>query len=85
MSVVAALSSWLVHTNHRGNGSWTQRYERSVPVTGLEPITQAASTGTTVHFLPDPALVAPTRLAPQALGGLSCAPLVLEIRDDLGR
>ena len=25
MSVVAALSDWLVHTNHRREGSWTQR------------------------------------------------------------
>jgi DNA gyrase subunit B len=85
MSVVAALSSWLVHTNHRGNGSWTQRYEHGVPVTGLEPIAPAASTGTTVHFLPDPALVAPAQLTRQALSGLGCAPLVLEVHDDLGR
>jgi len=26
MSVVAALSTWLVHTNRRRGGSWTQRY-----------------------------------------------------------
>ncbi|MGN6301695.1 MAG: ATP-binding protein [Angustibacter sp.] len=56
MSVVAALSSWLVHTNHRGNGSWTQRYEHGVPVTGLQPVAPAASRGTTVHFLPEPPL-----------------------------
>lgn len=35
MSVVAALSTWLVHSNRRSNGSWTQRYERGIPVTDL--------------------------------------------------
>ncbi|WP_415952236.1 ATP-binding protein [Streptomyces sp. KLOTTS4A1] len=63
MSVVAALSTWLVHTNRRRSGSWTQRYEYGVPTTDLQPIadevtgTTAASgtttaTGTTVRFLP---------------------------------
>src|SRR6476469_6359582 len=54
ISVVAALSAWLVHTNHRGNGSWTQRYEHGIPVTGLVPVAAQpdSGTGTTVHFLP---------------------------------
>lgn len=52
MSVVAALSDWLIHTNRRVNGSWTQRYERGIPVTGLEPIEGDGSTGTTVRFRP---------------------------------
>lgn len=38
MSVVAALSEWLVHTNRRRNGAWTQRYEHGIPVTDLVPI-----------------------------------------------
>lgn len=38
MSVVAALSEWLVHTNRRAGGAWTQRYEHGVPATGLNPI-----------------------------------------------
>jgi topoisomerase IV subunit B len=33
MSVVAALSEWLIHTNRRTGGSWTQRYEHGVPTT----------------------------------------------------
>lgn len=53
MSVVAALSTWLVHTNRRRNGSWTQRYEHGVPTTDLHPIADDLTTGTTVHFLPD--------------------------------
>ncbi|MGZ4635628.1 hypothetical protein [Oryzihumus sp.] len=52
ISVVAALTAWLVHTNHRGTGSWTQRYEHGIPVTGLEPVAARPTTGTTVHFLP---------------------------------
>ncbi|WNI24260.1 ATP-binding protein [Streptomyces sp. ITFR-16] len=52
MSVVAALSERLTHTNRRRNGSWTQRYEHGVPVTDLDPAPDAATTGTTVHFHP---------------------------------
>ncbi|WP_280242038.1 ATP-binding protein [Nocardia abscessus] len=53
MSVVAALSRWLVHTNRRQHGAWTQRYEYGVPVTDLLPVTPNGTTGTTVHFRPD--------------------------------
>ncbi|MET9463811.1 ATP-binding protein [Streptomyces sp. NPDC006544] len=53
MSVVAALSEWLIHTNRRRNGSWTQRYEHGVPVTDLEPTEADGTTGTCVRFLPD--------------------------------
>ena len=57
MSVVAALSTWLVHTNYRQDGAWTQRYEHGIPVTDLVPIAGNGNTGTTVHFIPDPALL----------------------------
>lgn len=50
MSVVAALSDRLTHTNRRLNGSWTQRYEYGVPVTDLDPIDSDGTTGTSVHF-----------------------------------
>lgn len=53
MSIVAALSTWLVHTNRRRNGAWTQRYEHGIPVTALVSIPDNESTGTTVHFLPN--------------------------------
>ncbi|MEU1961025.1 hypothetical protein [Nocardia sp. NPDC019304] len=52
MSVVAALSRWLVHTNRRRHGAWTQRYENGVPVTDLLPVAADGTTGTTVHFRP---------------------------------
>ncbi len=60
MSVVSALSEWLTHTNRRVNGSWRQRYEGGIPVTDLTPITNDGTTGTTVHFRPNPALPART-------------------------
>ncbi len=52
MSVVAALSQWLIHTNRRRDGAWTQRYEYGVPVTDLVPVGDDHTSGTTVHFLP---------------------------------
>ncbi|MGW2703833.1 hypothetical protein [Streptomyces sp. NPDC001340] len=56
MSVVAALSEWLMHTNRRLDGAWTQRYEHGVPVTDLEPVQADGTTGTLIRFLPDTAL-----------------------------
>jgi topoisomerase IV subunit B len=56
VSVVAALSEWLVHTSRRQDGAWTQRYEHGMPVTGLLPVTGSGATGTVVHFRPDPAI-----------------------------
>lgn len=50
MSVVAALSEWLLHENRRPDGAWQQRYERGVPVTDLEPLPSDGTTGTAVHF-----------------------------------
>lgn len=57
MSVVAALSTWLRHTNHRAKGSWTQEYRHGVPVEELREVEPCGRTGTTVQFLPDPELV----------------------------
>ncbi|MQA03734.1 MAG: ATP-binding protein [Streptosporangiales bacterium] len=58
LSVVAALSTWLVHTNRHADGAWTQRYEHGLPVTDLAAVDGGEPTGTTVHFLPDTSLVA---------------------------
>lgn len=52
LSVVAALSEWLIHTNRRTNGAWQQRYEYGLPVTGLEVLEPNGATGTTVQFRP---------------------------------
>ncbi|MGV9641617.1 ATP-binding protein [Streptomyces sp. NPDC003514] len=56
MSVVAALSEWLVHVNRRVDGAWTQRYEHGVPVGDLEAVEADGTTGTLVHFKPDESL-----------------------------
>jgi topoisomerase IV subunit B len=53
ISVVGALSEWLIHTNRRTGGSWTQWYEKGVPTTDLVPIADDGTTGTTVRFQPD--------------------------------
>ncbi|MFK0252294.1 ATP-binding protein [Streptomyces sp. NPDC090445] len=52
MSVVAALSERLLHTNRRAGGAWVQRYAYGVPATGLTPIAGDGTTGTSVRFLP---------------------------------
>lgn len=65
MSVVAALSEWLVHTNRRRNGSWTQRYEHGVPVTDLVPVPDDGTHGTTVWF--------------RAPGAIDCAALATAV------
>ena len=85
MSVVAALSEWLVHTNRRHNGSWTQRYECGIPVTDLHSIPDNDTTGTTVRFLPDAALNTPTLLSAPELTQLTLTAwphLVVEIVDE---
>jgi topoisomerase-4 subunit B len=52
MSVVAALSDWLLHQNRRPDGAWQQRYERGVPVTDLQELPADGTTGTVVRFRP---------------------------------
>jgi topoisomerase-4 subunit B len=87
MSVVAALSAWLVHTNRRRNGAWTQRYERGIPATDLAPIPDDGVTGTTVHFLPDAALVSDAQIPVRELRQLAVAfgpHLSVEISDEHG-
>lgn len=53
MSVVAALSEWLEHTNVRAEGAWTARYERGLPVGTPRSQRSTDQPGTTVCFLPD--------------------------------
>ena len=72
ISVVAALSEWLVHTNHRRDGAWTQRYEHGIPVTGLLAVPGSSASGTTVHFRPD--LTAGTSSAHPVIDAVHLAP-----------
>ena len=64
MSVVSALSCWLMHKNRCQNGAWTQGYEYGLPTTDLVPIDCSQATGTTVHFLADRNLVPSSSLTP---------------------
>ncbi|MBB6626835.1 ATP-binding protein [Nocardioides sp. KIGAM211] len=83
ISVVAALSTWLVHTNRRRDGSWTQRYERGVPVTDLVPVEDDGSTGTTVEFLPDLAVLISDPALRERLEVLAWPPpLVVDVTGD---
>ncbi|MER7722117.1 hypothetical protein ABTX99_35275 [Streptomyces flaveolus] len=82
MSVVAALSTWLVHTNRRVNGAWTQRYEHGVPVSGLEVIEADGTTGTLVHFKPDESLAPVPLVEGGDLSRLAAAWPRLEVQID---
>jgi topoisomerase IV subunit B len=64
MSVVAALSERLIHTNRRRDGAWTQRYEYGIPAADLVVVEGDGTTGTTVHFMPGPAIRRSRRLTP---------------------
>lgn len=85
MSVVAALSEWLIHTNRRRNGAWIQRYEHGVPVTDLLPIAGDGTTGTTVHFRPDDTLRASGALTANELVRLAASWRHLHVEVDDGR
>ncbi len=57
VSVVNALSEWLELDIYRDGFHWHQRYERGVPVTGLEKkekLAKGAPTANIVSFMPDP-------------------------------
>lgn len=54
MSVVAALSTTLMHENRRVTGSWTQTYHHGTPAAELvETVGGDSATGTTVTFTLD--------------------------------
>ncbi len=53
VSVVNALSTWLIAEVHRDGKVYKQRYEKGVPVANIKPVGDANDTGTTVSFMPD--------------------------------
>ncbi len=55
-SVVNALSESLMVEVHRDGGAFRQSYEIGAPLGPIERVGDAADTGTTVSFLPDPAI-----------------------------
>ncbi len=85
ISVVAALSAWLTHTNRRDGRGWVGRYERGEPRGRLLEVPGNGATGTAVRFLPDPAVFgreaasAPSlRTACAGFGDL----VAIEVRDE---
>ncbi|MBN9104545.1 MAG: GNAT family N-acetyltransferase [Propionibacteriaceae bacterium] len=73
MSVVAALSAQLQHTNRRAGGSWSQSYAYGVPVAELAELPSDGTRGTTVQFTADPGLVADLDVDVVRLRALSAA------------
>jgi topoisomerase IV subunit B len=84
MSTVAALSTWLFHTNRRRTGAWTQRYEHGIPVTALVAIPGDETTGTTVRFLPTDDVRAMREVSPSSLrrAAATWSQLIVEVIDE---
>ena len=53
VSVVNALSEWLVARVKRDGKEYMQKFEKGIPVSELELIGESNSTGTTIEFKPD--------------------------------
>ncbi len=54
VSVVNALSEWLVVEVERDDQAYRQKYERGIAVTGVEVIGSSLRNGTRIRFKPDP-------------------------------
>lgn len=64
VSVVNALSEWLVVEIKRNKKIYRQRFSRGKPITELEVIGESTSTGTKVCFKPDPEIFETTQFSP---------------------
>src|SRR5471032_3608166 len=53
VSVVNALSEWLVATVERDGKVYRQEFARGVPTGDMKPVGMSKETGTTIQFLPD--------------------------------
>ncbi len=53
VSVVNALSEWLIVEVARNSKTYRQKYERGTPVSKLEEVGSSKKTGTTITFFPD--------------------------------
>lgn len=54
VSVVNALSEWLVATVHRDGYEYSQKFERGIKVCDIDKGKKIKGTGTKIHFKPDP-------------------------------
>lgn len=75
MSTVAALSSELVHENHRADGAWSQTYRHGIPDDELTALDPRPASGTRVTFRTQ--VTGPTRLTDHDLHAF--ASLVIEL------
>jgi len=73
ISVVAAASEWLAHTNRRREGAWVQEYRHGRPAGELTALPPDGTTGTTVHFLPADAVGTAADADPAELASLASA------------
>ena len=53
VSVVNALSEWLVAEVYRDGKIYRQTYEKGIPTSELSPVAEASHTGTVIQFMPD--------------------------------
>jgi DNA gyrase subunit B len=67
VSVVNALSEWLVAEVHRDGKIYRQEFARGAPVEKMKRIGPTKETGTTISFLPDPEVFDETDLSAETL------------------
>jgi DNA gyrase subunit B len=67
VSIVNALSEWLVAEVHRDGKAYKQEFARGEPQTELEVAGDASDTGTTISFLPDPEIFEETEFSASTL------------------
>jgi DNA gyrase subunit B len=67
VSVVNALSEWLVAEVRRDGKHYRQEFARGVPTTGVEELGAADESGTTITFLPDSEVFEELELSTQTL------------------
>jgi DNA gyrase subunit B len=67
VSVVNALSEWLVAEVHRDGKIWRQEFARGEPTTELEAVGDVRETGTTISFLPDSEIFEETEFSAETL------------------
>jgi DNA gyrase subunit B len=63
VSAVNALSDFLEVEVKRGGKRYRQRYEKGIPVTGLQEVGDVKKSGTMVHFKPDPTIFETTEFS----------------------
>ncbi len=67
VSVVNALSEWLVAEVQRDGKIWRQEFARGEPTTDMKPVGVSKETGTTISFLPDSEVFDETEFSAEAL------------------